>query len=238
MKKIVLFCCLCLGALSFPQNMQAQAIQAEFKKFVEINNALVNIPIAAQQEVLLFENEALRTRTPAKSFYFEDAHLVVFDNMSFLSTVQGYWIMNNKLKSPLKVSGNYKAEQIEIQDILRIDFEHDYKKLEQPESDTLFLERTNTKMPYPYLRFESLGASAYRIHFMDRNKQPVRTIKYSGKKINGYFCFAELEIRDLIFSKQKYFKYITHSLQKVSLPKALFSPAQMKNLLVYVRRYR
>ena len=142
---------------------------------------------------------------------------------------------NNRMKTPLKVSGNYQVQQLEIQDILRIDFEKDYL-IEKNENNCVYLSRTNKKIVYPFLEVTKLSDSKYEILFKDKNGKNIKRAIYKNGYISGYNCFYEIEIYDLIFNKNTYFVYTTNLVKEQKLPASLFNQNQMHNLITFIKQ--
>lgn len=138
------------------------------------------------------------------------------------------------MKAPLKVSGNYQVQEIEIQDILRIDFEKDYS-IKKIENNTVYLNRANKKIIYPFLEVKKLSDIEYEILFKDKNNMNIKKAIYIKGNISGY-DFFEIKVYDLVFNKTKYFKYTTDSVSEVKLPASLFNQNQMYNLINYINQ--
>ena len=139
------------------------------------------------------------------------------------------------MKTPLKVSGNYQVQQLEIQDILRIDFENDYL-IEKNENNCVYLSRTNKKIVYPFLEVSKLSDSKYEILFKDKNGKKIKRAVYKNENVSGYNCFYEIEIYDLIFNKNTYFVYTTNLVKEQKLPASLFNQNQMYNLITFIKQ--
>lgn len=207
-----------------------------YKDFITINNAFIGKSLLAEQTLTTYDLEKNKAeKLKAVSFFSGESQLTYFDKNYFLGTNAGYWIMNNRMKTPLKVSGNYQVQQLEIQDILRIDFEKDYL-IEKNENNCVYLSRTNKKIVYPFLEVSKLSDSKYEILFKDKNGKKIKRAVYKNGYVSGYNCFYEIEIYDLIFNKNTYFVYITNLIKKQKLPASLFNQNQMYNLITFIKQ--
>ena len=207
-----------------------------YKDFITINNAFIGNSLLAEQTLTTYDLEKNKAeKLKAVSFFSGESQLTYFDKSYFLGTNAGYWIMNNRMKTPLKVSGNYQVQQLEIQDILRIDFENDYL-IEKNENNCVYLSRTNKKIVYPFLEVSKLSDSKYEILFKDKNGKKIKRAVYKNENVSGYNCFYEIEIYDLIFNKNTYFVYTTNLIKKQKLPASLFNQNQMYNLITFIKQ--
>lgn len=146
----------------------------------------------------------------------------------FFSSNQGYWIFNKKLKTPLKISGTYKVEEIEVQDVLKTNFKLDYKPVSL-EGNILTLERKTQKAAYKFVLFENDG-EIFELIFCDKNKNPVRKIVYHNGKVDKITCFNKIDIYNLLFKKDSYSSWITEKIKTVNVPSSLFTHTQIKIL--------
>lgn len=207
-----------------------------YKDFITINNVFIGKSLLAEQTVTTYDSEKNKAeKLKAVSFFSGESQLTYFDKSYFLGSNAGYWIMNNRMKTPLKVSGNYQVQQLEIQDILRIDFEKDYV-IEKNEENCVYLTRTNKRIVYPFLEVSKLSDSKYEILFKDKNGKNIKRAVYKNRYISGYNCFYEIEIYDLIFNKNSYFVYTTNLIKEQKLPASLFNQNQMYNLITFIKQ--
>lgn len=207
-----------------------------YKDFITINNAFIGNSLLAEQTLTTYDLEKNKAeKLKAVSFFSGESQLTYFDKSYFLGTNAGYWIMNNRMKTPLKVSGNYQVQQLEIQDILRIDFEKDYL-IEKNEENCVYLSRTNKKIVYPFLEVSKLSDSKYEILFKDKNGKNVKRAVYKNENVSGYNCFYEIEIYDLVFNKNTFFVYTTNLVKEQKLPASLFNQNQMYNLITFIKQ--
>ena len=207
-----------------------------FKKFVTVNNAFIGKSLFAEQILATYDSNQNKTEyVKAISFFSGESQLTYFDKSYFLGTNVGYWIMNNRMKTPLKVSGNYQVQQIEIQDILRIDFEKDYS-IKKIENNCVYLNRTNKKTIYPFLEVKKISDTQYEIIFKDKNNKDIKKAVYKNGNVSGFNCFYEIEIYNLIFNKNTYFKYTTNLVKEKKLPASLFTQNQMYNLISFIKQ--
>ena len=232
-KNIFIVILLLLNVLAFAENKISV-----FDDFIDLNNALIHNSLYMEQVLLTYDqNHKKLDQLDAVSFFSKGSQLTQFDDSYFLGTAYGYWIMNNRMKTPLKVSGNYQVQEIQIQDILRIDFEKDYA-IEKYENGIIYLSRVNKKAAYPFLELSKVAESEYQIMFNDKNKKNIKKAIYKKGSVSGYNCFFEIEIYNLVFNTDTYFKYSTNLIQEIKLPDALFSQNQMYNLINYIKQNR
>ncbi len=232
MKKIILT----LTFISIAMALFANEETLFYKEFIKINNAFIGKSLFAEQTLNTYDSEKNKAeKLKAISFFSGESQLTYFDKSYFLGTNAGYWIMNNRMKTPLKVSGNYQVQQLEIQDILRIDFEKDYL-IEKSENNWVYLNRSNKKMVYPFLELTKLSDSKYEILFKDKNGNNIKRAVYKNGNVSGYNCFYEIEIYDLVFNKNTYFVYTTNLIKEQKLPASLFNQNQMYNLISFIKQ--
>ncbi|MGP1454278.1 MAG: hypothetical protein ACTTJ7_00725 [Treponema sp.] len=137
--------------------------------------------------------------------------------------------MTNKLKSPLKVSGSYKVEEFEVQDLLKTDFENEYAVIES-EADVLTLERKTVQPAYKYILFQKNAAGAFELTFTDAKKNPVRKLVYHRGTVDGYDYFRQIDVYDVLFKKDTSTSWITEWIKPAEVPAALFHYSHMKAL--------
>lgn len=232
MKKYILI----LILISIAMTLFANEDIKFYKDFITINNVFIGKSLLAEQTVTTYNSEKNKAeKLKAVSFFSGESQLTYFDKSYFLGSNAGYWIMNNRMKTPLKVSGNYQVQQLEIQDILRIDFEKDYV-IEKNEENCVYLTRTNKRIVYPFLEVSKLSDSKYEILFKDKNGKNIKRAVYKNRYISGYNCFYEIEIYDLIFNKNSYFVYTTNLIKEQKLPASLFNQNQMYNLITFIKQ--
>ncbi|MCK9170710.1 MAG: hypothetical protein M0P01_09875 [Treponema sp.] len=158
-------------------------------------------------------------------------------DLYFLSTASGYWIKNDKLQQPLKISGSYKVMEIQMQDLLRIDFRNDFciDNGDAESGNTILLKRTNRKNTYSYIRLNKKSGQ-YRAEMLDAKKQKLKTLIYETGEINGITCFSSVSITDDVFSTGAYYKYITVSMKSIKVSKVLFNPVFMDELIRFFEK--
>jgi hypothetical protein len=236
---VIAFSIIC-SAAAFGEDLQGL-----LKSFTEINNAF-NGPSALlmrQRLVRMTGDNAILDESDAYSLYNNGRQIVKIkeknSDIYFLSTENGYWIKNKNLRTPLKISGNYTVEHIEIQDIFHIDIETDYTVLNiEDETKSLVLERTNNRMVYPFIKMRTLGDSTkdnarYELLFLDRNKKPVCKVIYEAGYADGYYCFKTITVYNLLFDVKTFGRYITDSINRAQIPLSLFRETQMNQLISY-----
>ena len=147
----------------------------------------------------------------------------------FFSSTLGYWLYTSKLKTPLKISGAYKLEEFEIQDILKTDFENEYRIAECKDGD-LILERKTSKSPYKFIFFKMQEENTYSLTFADGRKTPTRRLTYHKGVVDGYPCFEKIDVYNLKFNTSEVSSWITESAKKVAVPSSFFSYSKIKQL--------
>ncbi|WP_041610419.1 hypothetical protein [Treponema brennaborense] len=120
-----------------------------YDEFIRINNILGTQQYVSLQKMLVAEDNKFVDEKSAITIFSGESQVTSLSGTYFLSTPQGYWILNGKLKSPLKISGNFQIDEMEIQDILRIDYEKNYKKAVDDNEQGLLLERVSKKNGIP-----------------------------------------------------------------------------------------
>ena len=84
----------------------------------------------SKQRLEVYSKDEKISELPSYSIYSKSSQFTSIVKKekitNFLSTQRGYWISNQNLKNPLKVSGSYKIEEIAIQDILKFNFDTDF----------------------------------------------------------------------------------------------------------------
>jgi hypothetical protein len=215
--------------------------------FISINDAYdvrSGALLAGQVLQIVINGGTIKSETKTYTVFSRQGELTRINENSgyayFLATPRGYWLYNKKLRSPLKVSGNYQISEIEIQDIFRIDYAEDYSALTFDDAnETVLMERANRKMAYPYIliskpAIEGASAGIFEVCFMDRTKKPVRTLRFISGVVDGYTCFKTIEVYNAAFDKTESARYITQSMKAASVPAALFNESQMIQLASYI----
>lgn len=227
---------LALFLISIAMWLFANEVPLFFKEFIATNNAFIGKSLLTEQTLTTYDSEKNKTeKLKAVSFFSGESQLTYFDKNYFLGTNAGYWIMNNRMKTPLKVSGNYQVQQLEIQDILRIDIEKDYL-IKKIENNHVYLSRTNKKIIYPFLEVTKLSDTQYEIRFKDKNDKDIKKAIYKKGYVSGFSCFYEIEIYDLVFNKTTYFIYTTNLVKEKKLPASMFNQNQMYNLISFIKQ--
>jgi hypothetical protein len=233
MKKYLFFILLTLAAFT-----KASA-ESLYDEFLEIYDAYVSVDKAcyALQKLEEYDSDdKLVLKTDADSIMCGNNEITRINrkgqDLYFLSTQSGYWIKNDKLQQPLKISGSYKVMEIQMQDLLRIDFRNDFciDGGDDGSDNTIFLKRANRKSTYSYIRLYKKNGQ-YRAEMLDAKKQKLKTLIYETGEINGITCFSSVSITDDVFSTGAYYKYITVSMKSVKVSKVLFNPVFMDELI-------
>lgn len=238
----LLLVCLFFGAASALSGQTQEEGQALLARFERFNNGLMqnNKTFLLDQSLLTYDHEnRLLKEEHAKMLFTELRQLISLGEagakLYFLSSDKGYWIKNNKLRSPLKIGGNYKVSEIEIQDILHIDYAKDYRVAGfNAQERSLLLERVNRKMAYSYIKIsQAASKEQFQALFLDPQQKPLREVVYEAAHLSGHSFFAKLRIKDLAFGKGGYSYYVTRALRAANVPANLFNEQQMNNLIAY-----
>ncbi len=155
-----------------------------YNEFLKIYNSYSD-PSATYfftQELQEFNSSGgLEKQTPAKSINLSNSQLTSVSqkngDLYFLSTNSGYWTKNKKLKQAIKISGSYKVMDIQMQNLLRLDFQNDFEIVDgfQSQPDSVLLKRVNKKNSYSYLRVRKNGENreevknAFVVEVLDSN---------------------------------------------------------------------
>ncbi|MGP1454186.1 MAG: hypothetical protein ACTTJ7_00260 [Treponema sp.] len=205
-----------------------------YDEFIRINNILGNQQYLASQKLIITENNKIIEEKTAISIFSGESQVTSVSNSYFLSTPHGYWMFNKKLKSPLKISGNFQIEDFDIQDILRIDYKNNYRQVSTENAQEFLFERVSKKMTYPYISIRQPSSKQYETTFMDKNKKPIKTLIYTAGYINNTEYFSNIEIHNHLFNASTTRRYITVSLSKIKIPTILFSSTQLEKLIPYI----
>jgi hypothetical protein len=228
-------------------NVFAETAHDMLNTFISINDTFNNQQralLAGQVLQIIINNNTIKSEIEAYTLFSREGQLTRIKENSgytyFLATSRGYWLYNKKLRSPLKISGNYQVAEIEIQDIFRIDYAQDYLAIAFDDiSGTVLMERTTRKMAYPYIRIskpsgDDTSINIFEVCFMDRTQKPVRTLRFIPGNVNGYYCFETIEVYNAVFERTESAQYITQSVKTVSFPSALLNESQMIQLASYM----
>jgi hypothetical protein len=215
--------------------------------FMRINDAFVpqgHALLAGQRLQDIGEGNSISSEKSSWTLFSTQGQLTrIAEHASytyFLVTQRGYWLHNKKLRTPLKISGNYKVSAIEIQDIFRIDYATDYQAIRFEDiQKTVLMERTHKRMVYPYVRIsrperDSNATDTFEVCFMDRNQKPVRILRFIADSVDGYYCFKTIEVYNAVFEKTESARYSTEWIKRVSVPAALFNESNMIPLTAYM----
>ena len=212
---------------------------ADYERFLAVNKAY-----GSDRTVLVTQRivkQAEDTRSAASASSVDTAYCLFHKNgqcvrmktksgvQYFFSSDQGYWLLTKKLKSPLKISGSYKVEEFEIQDILKIDFSSAYRIADSTDG-VVTLERTSSKAAYTFVLFEKTDTDTFELTFTDTKKNPVRKLRYVCGTVDGYECFKFIDIYNLLFHTDTVSSWITERITAVDIPAALFQYSHIKAL--------
>ena len=241
--KIVLFCVAIFSGIAglCSAVLYADEVQnrMDYERFLSVNKAYgSDRTVLVQQRIIKQKKNAQSNSVASKSetaycLFHKNGQCVRMKTKSgiqyFFSSDQGYWLLTKKLKSPLKISGSYKVEEFEIQDILKIDFRNEYRIADSTDG-VLTLERTSSKAAYKFVLFEKTDDEVFELTFTDTKKNPVRTLRYSRGIVDGYECFKQIDIYNLLFDKDIVNTWITEGITPTDVPASLFQYSNMKML--------
>ena len=246
--KIVLFCVAIFSGIAglCSAVLYADEVQnrTDYECFLSVNKAYgSDRTVLVQQRIIKQKKNAQRKNAQPNSvasksetaycLFHKNGQCVRMKTKSgiqyFFSSDQGYWLLTKKLKSPLKISGSYKVEEFEIQDILKIDFRNKYRIADSTDG-ILTLERTSSKAAYKFVLFEKTDDEVFELTFTDTKKNPVRTLRYSRGIVDGYECFKQIDIYNLLFDKDMVNTWITEGITPTDVPASLFQYSNMKML--------
>lgn len=206
-------------------------IETSYQAFLELNYSYTNHP-----EAVLVRQQSIKNENSKKDssdiycLHHKKGQCVRLNSNKktqyFFASDSGYYLYTNKLTSPLKISGAYKIEEAEIQDLLKIDFKNDYSIVEI--KDELLLERQTKKSPYKFISFRIAEKDIYELAFLDNKKNPVRKLVYHAGNVDGFLCFKQIDVYNLLFNKNV--SWITISIQIVDVPSSLFAVSKIKQL--------
>lgn len=211
-----------------------------YEEFIFINEEYLseNESFFSKQKLEVYNEGQKISEIPSYSVFSKNAQftsiLKTNKEINFLSTDKGYWISNNNLKNPLKVSGSYKIEEIAVQDILRFNFDTDFSVTEKKE-DTIFLERKNKKISYSFAILEKQNDS-FVLTLQDSKKNSIKKIIYLPGFIDNVKLFKEIFIYNLALDSAEYRCYVTLSVAPVKIAHSLFIPENMQILEKYGKK--
>lgn len=211
-----------------------------YNDFLKIYNSYSdekNIYFFTQELQEYNSKKELEKQNYAKSINFGNSQITQITqtngNLYFLSTNNGYWIKNKKLKQPMKISGSYKVMDIQMQDLLRLDFENDFE-IDKTDNDiqSVLLKRINKKNSYSFLRLKK-NENIFVIEVLDNDKQKIKSIFYESSVLNGIELFSKITIYDDFLLEKSYYEYITTSFKVINqkISKNLFNPNFMDELI-------
>lgn len=207
-----------------------------FTDFLSIYNSYESQTLAYFYTQKLLEYNAdgqLVSETPAKSIVFDKYEISRIEQkkepLYFLSTPAGYWIKNNKLKQPMKISGNYKVMDIQMQDLLRLDFENDFV-IEEKTDSTVLLKRANKKSTYAFIKLMQ-NNNDFTAEIFDSKMQKIKTIRYMCSDLNGIKAFTTIQIYDEFIASGIHYDYITITQEETKVSKMLFNPIYINELI-------
>ena len=204
-------------------------VEVAYNAFLELNSSYTSF-----SEAILTRQHSIKEKTDSYVYclHHKKGQCVRLKTNAkiqyFFGSDSGYYIYTNKLKSPLKISGAYKVEEFEIQDLLKIDLKDEYAIVEIT-NDVITLERqTNKKSPYKFIFFQSNVDGIYELVFLDNKKNPIRKLIYHKGNVDGFHCFRQIDAYNLLFNKN--ISWITENIQKADVPSSLFAISKIKQL--------
>lgn len=238
--KIFLLIAIWVGINSIDSSLDASS--KVLSEFVKLNHSCVSSQIKStlffKHSLQIYENNNLKESYKVHDFFKGTDQLLLIkdkgEDKIFLNTQNGYWVQSARMRSALKISGNFKAHGMDVQDIFRIDFQNDYKIIES-KNGKVYLERTNTKISYPFLSLEKKNQYFEGI-FMDKNQRALKRLRYFPGNVSGFSCFQKVAVVDLIFHTDKTYVYAILSIQRASLPSSFFRPTNMMQAIPYFEK--
>lgn len=222
---ILFFICILYVAKIFA----ASALREEYEKFLQMNDMYVSPEEAFLAKVRMKGGKEGEERAYCLSH--PKGQCVEIKQKSgmqyFFRTDGGYFLFNGKLHAPLKISSSYKISDIEVQDIINIDFRKNYS-LASEEDEKLLLERKGGSS-YKFIVFQKIG-EALSLSFLDGKKTPLKRISYYIGEVDGKKCFSRFDIEDLLFKDKAEVSWIIEGLKPVSVPSSLFSLSNIREL--------
>ena len=227
-----------------------------YVEFLSLNQAYTTIEesILTKQEIIKYTKEKVeKSKNSVYCLFHKNGQCVQIKNAKkrvqyFFASSQGYYLYTNKLKTPLKISGSYKVEESEIQDILKTDFQNEYKIIEESDAQ-LVLEKVGGKSIYKFIIFEvgihtensfstsqNVKEGGYSLTFCDNKKNKVRRLVYYKGVVDGFSVFKQIDVYNLLFKKGEYMSWQTVSMQKAIVPASLFTFSKIKQLTEQMAR--
>lgn len=220
------------AAVAFSQS----SLTADYDSFLQLNNIYIATSKAFLTTVQVIDQKGdnLPVAEYTYCLFHKQGQCVQIQTKSgiqyFFSTPQGYWIFNKKLRTPLKISGSYKIDAFEVQDILKTDFHNDYK-IAGEEDGVLILERQTKKSSYSFILFRKTEVDIFELIFCDMKKNKIRKICYRSGTVSNRICFDKIDIYNLLFDKDTNSSWITKEIKDVSIPASLFSLSNITQLV-------
>lgn len=229
MRKGFILIILCMGVIKICAQDIYQDFITEYGTYENKNAAYLYT-----QELNKYDSSGkLLETTPAQSLVADNFEITRIKQnngiLYFLSTPSGYWIKNHKLKQPMKISGNYKVMDVQMQDLLRIDFEQDFSVSEKTSSYVL-LKKKNKKNTYSFIKIQRIEED-YTAEIYDNRMQKIKTIVYKSEILDGKKAFTAIQIYDEFIESGVRFDYITTARSEVKISKSLFNPVYMDELI-------
>ncbi len=227
----------CIFFLMFSFFCFSEDLYNDFLKIYNSYSDEKNIFFFTQELQEYNSKKELEKQNYAKSINFGNSQITQITqtngNLYFLSTNNGYWIKNKKLKQPMKISGSYKVMDIQMQDLLRLDFENDFE-IDKTDNDiqSVLLKRINKKNSYSFLRLKK-NENIFVIEVLDNDKQKIKSIFYESSVLNGIELFSKITIYDDFLLEKSYYEYITTNFKVINqkISKNLFNPNFMDELI-------
>lgn len=206
-----------------------------YQDFIDINNSFTKDSLLVNQRLeIINTHDGSKKIKIAKSIFCERKEFTVLPedkNLSILSTTSGYWMKNSKTKKPIKISGSFSVDEIQMQDLLKIDYENDYEITESNLSEFL-LKRKNKKISYAHLKLSyDASSKAYTVFVLDNDFKTIKKIVYEASFVDNIQCFSRIKIYNMAFNTNIENCFVTESIKPIKVSKALFVPEHMDELL-------
>ncbi|MEL3905749.1 MAG: hypothetical protein P1P65_01780 [Treponema sp.] len=212
---------------------ESDQVNADYHTFLSVNRSYTTDSTVLVKQVIIKRSRNANTADTVYCLFHRKGQCVKIPAKTgaqyFFSSDQGYWLLTKKLRTPLKVSGAYKIEEFEVQDILKTDFENSYQIISE-DKGILTLERKTEGPAYRFILFTKTAPDIFELTFTDARKTPLRTLVYHRGTVGGYDCFRQIDVYNLLFDKGGFSSWSTEWIKPVDVPASLFSYSQMKAL--------
>ena len=231
-------------------------LEYEYKCFKLINVALVN----ENKQYRVNQNLSIQTADKqlnnmvSVGLYSGNNQMLKIEDtnesMFVLSTQKGNWLYNKKLKSPIRIGASWNINNLDIQDVLRIDFENGYRLNDIVMKEELIdiahigefieLQRVEKNYLYSYVYFSKYNSDSddlqkYIMIFCDKEKKPIKSAIYTVKSVSNKMCFGYIEIQSYVFNRNVKTTCEINKIEEIKVPKVLFTASKIQELAEYLK---